>query len=275
MAKQRKICFGYQIEDGEIRVNHLEAKTVDDIYDLYIKGNSYLSISRILNDKGVRYSSKSMWNKNNVGRVLKCNKYLGDDKYSAIISTKLYDMAQNIICGKSVDSNFDCEEEKIIVRNRLYCSNCKSRLNSKYGKWECTKCEQPANIKQGIFYRSLASIFNRLIEDSELIEIPDIITYSPDIGIKRLENEVSRQLGSRDIASDDISKSILELADARYQKCDDGLSGANGRRIKECLKSQKANAELNIELLDNITDRIIVQSDGDFYILLINEQKLR
>ena len=153
MAKQRKICFGYQVESGEIRISHLEAKTVNQIYDLYIKGKSYMAISRILNDKGVRYSSKSMWNKNNVGRVLKCIKYLGDEKYTPIISTKQYDMAQSIISGKCIDSNFDCEDEAIVIRKKLYCSNCESRLNSKYGKWECTKCEQPAGIKQDILYQ--------------------------------------------------------------------------------------------------------------------------
>jgi len=275
MAKQRKICFGYQVEAGEIRVNHLEAKTVNDIYDLYIKGKSYLAISRILNDKGVRYSEKTMWNKNNVGRVLKCINYLGDEKYSTIISEKKHDMAQDIINGKSIDSNFDCDDEAIIIRNKLYCSNCNSKLNSKYGKWKCTKCEQPADIKQDVLYKSLTLIFNRLIEDNEPIEIPDTIPYSPDMRIKRLENELSRQLGSRDIVAEDISKSIFELADVRYQKCDDGMNGANGRRIKEYLVSQKVSEELNTELLDKITDRIIVQSDGDFYILLINGQKLR
>jgi hypothetical protein len=275
MAKQRKICFGYQVKDGEIIVNHLEAKTVNDIYDLYIKGNSYLAISRILNDKSVRYSEKSIWNKNNVGRLLKCIKYLGDEKYSAIISAKKYDMAQDIVSGKCVDSNFDCEDEAIIIRNKLYCSNCNSKLNSKYSRWKCTKCEQPADIQQDVLYRSMTSILNRLIEDNELIDIPDAIPYSPDIEIKRLENELSRQLGSRDIVAEAISKSIFGLADVRYQKCDDGMNGINGRRIKEYLLTKEVSNKLNTDLLDNITDRIIVQPDGDFYILLINGQKIR
>ncbi len=51
MAKQRYTPYGYRIMNGEFMINTNESKIVNMIYDLYIAGNSYLTISRILNEK--------------------------------------------------------------------------------------------------------------------------------------------------------------------------------------------------------------------------------
>ena len=275
MAKQRYTPYGYCIMDGKLMINTNESKIVNMIYDLYLAGNSYLTISRILNEKGIKYSKASMWNKNNVGRIIKKSIYSDDIKYPAIITKDVFIRAQNTAMNNNSKKDYKADEINIELKKLIYCVNCGSKLNSYYDKWICNKCDNPVNIGKNAIREKLPIIYNRLIEDISLIEIPAVIPYASNIEVKRMGNELNRHLDSSELDKAESLQVIYDLADMRFRICDDGSNGRNGIRIKECLQKHHLSGKLNMELIKNITDKIIVQSDGDFYILLKNGQEIK
>lgn len=275
MANQRYIPYGYHIKDGEIQIDYIESEIIKMIFDLYLEGNSYLSISRILNEKEITYSDVSMWNKNNVGRIIKNANYADGAKYTPIITKDIFKKAQSVASDNYSKKNYKADEINVELKKVLYCDSCKSRLNSKYGKWICTKCDTSACITHASMKEGLVKIYNNLIENISLIETPQFTPYAPDMGVKRMENELNRCMDSSDIDKVESLNAIFGLADARYMVCDDGSNGRNGTKIKECLRKHHTNRILDMELVNKTIDKIIVQPDDDFYILLKNGQEIK
>ena len=82
MAWQRKIPFGYQVQNGRINCQPEEAKFVRSIFSHYLLGSSYSQIADEMARQGVRYHQHTaQWNKHMVKRILENERYLGMDGY--------------------------------------------------------------------------------------------------------------------------------------------------------------------------------------------------
>lgn len=67
----RKILYGYQIQQGELVTVSQETAVVERIVTLYIDGLSYQKISDTLNGDGIPFSEETpLWNKHKVKRLL-------------------------------------------------------------------------------------------------------------------------------------------------------------------------------------------------------------
>lgn len=87
MAWQRKIPFGYSIQNGEIIRQTEEEKAVQDIFSRYLLGASYSQIAAEMERQGIRYHQHTpRWNKHMVKRILENPKYLGGDVCPRLIS---------------------------------------------------------------------------------------------------------------------------------------------------------------------------------------------
>ena len=68
----RKILYGYQIQNGEITVVEDEALVVRRVFSLYLGGLSYQRISDTLNGEEIPFCREApLWNKHKVKRLLK------------------------------------------------------------------------------------------------------------------------------------------------------------------------------------------------------------
>ncbi|WP_301018116.1 recombinase family protein [Ruminococcus sp.] len=87
----RRKCFGYtKSEDGALVICPKEAVVVRLIYDLYMEGNSILSITRILEEKGIPTpTGKEKWSNQAIVKILTNEKYVG-----------------NVLLGKSYTEEF-------------------------------------------------------------------------------------------------------------------------------------------------------------------------
>ena len=87
----RRKCFGYsKSEDGELVICPKEAVVVRLIFDLYMEGNSVLSITRILEEKGIPTpTGKKKWSNQAIVKILTNEKYVG-----------------NVLLGKSYTEEF-------------------------------------------------------------------------------------------------------------------------------------------------------------------------
>ena len=66
----RKLPFGYCMQNGQICVADAEAEIVRMIFTSYAEGNSYETLAEWLNDGRHIYFPGKQWNKNTLARIL-------------------------------------------------------------------------------------------------------------------------------------------------------------------------------------------------------------
>lgn len=90
MACNRKLPFGYRMEQGEIKEHPVEAEAVRRIFRRYLAGASYAALVEHLRDTGPAYDEDKPWNKNMVARILENGKYTGGSGFPAVIPPEVY-----------------------------------------------------------------------------------------------------------------------------------------------------------------------------------------
>ena len=94
MASNRKLHFGYQMEQGEIKEHPVEAEAVRDIFRRYLAGASFAALAEHLRDDGPAYDGDKSWNKNMVARILENTKYIGSGGFPALVSAEDFQRTQ-------------------------------------------------------------------------------------------------------------------------------------------------------------------------------------
>ena len=119
MAKNRRIPFGYKMENGEITTEPREVYAVVRIFDEYIGGKSLIDIANMLQAEGIPYHpfEDCKWNKNMVKRILENKRYLGDEKYPQLVDETKFRKANDV---------------KIKRANNLCIDRKSTRLNSSH-----------------------------------------------------------------------------------------------------------------------------------------------
>lgn len=83
----RSIPFGYKIENGEAKIDENSAAQVKALFDAYISG---LTLKEAAEKAGIPGYHTS------IGRILKNQRYLGDDYYPALIDEETFHTAQKL-----------------------------------------------------------------------------------------------------------------------------------------------------------------------------------
>ena len=87
----RKMPYGYQIQNGMIVTQSQEAAGVKRIFSLYLAGKSRDQVADALNTEGCCYSAESpKWDKNRVRQALENPRYMGAHDYPAIIADETF-----------------------------------------------------------------------------------------------------------------------------------------------------------------------------------------
>ncbi len=225
MAKNRTIPFGYMMKNGEIYVNTKEAKIIEEIFSLYLYGNSLLAIADQMSRKGASYNGvNNVWNKNMIKRILENEKYLGTEKYPKIISEEFFNQANEKRKSKAT-SVCMIPEELQEIRSRTYCAECGHKLsriggNSKYERWDCRNpdcCKLEYRLTDQMIIGAVLTVFNTVIANPDLLKSDcEISKYSPTADIIRQQNEISRMMDSADFGFDRIKSEIFGLAEMKY-----------------------------------------------------------
>ncbi|EHJ07403.1 cassette chromosome recombinase CcrA [Staphylococcus simiae] len=135
-AKQGKLItthapFGYRYHNGTFTINKKEALTVKAVFDYYIQGFGYKKIAQFLEENHYLIDRKPyqvrniIINPNYCGRVI--NQYgQFDNIFTAIISTTVYQQAQNIRTNKQLK----CEPSNNQLKQKIKCPFCDSVLTN-------------------------------------------------------------------------------------------------------------------------------------------------
>ena len=74
-----RAAYGYDLIDGQLRINETEAEVVRRIFSLYLQGYGKQAIANILNEDSVpkRYGHKT-WHLYTISYILNNERYMGD-----------------------------------------------------------------------------------------------------------------------------------------------------------------------------------------------------
>ena len=238
--KQRNTPYGYTVRNGENILHPKESPLVRRIFTDYLGGASFLRIAESLTAEMVEFlPDRCDWNKNRIKRILEDTRYLGTNTYPSIIDVDMYRQVQAV-----KDSNNNQNRKKSEIPFRLPCSvNCScgavmkrrsdSRRKLSQQLWKCTDpdCKRIVNMNDDILQANITQLLNRLISNSTIIQAMPVEPDLP-LEVRRLNNEVTRQLDSFEIEKEQVKAAIFSLATEKYRHTD------NKKVISQMLRAE-------------------------------------
>jgi hypothetical protein len=292
--KQRNIPYGYAFKNGENIPHPDESKIVRRIFADYLAGKSLLILAQALTAEGVEFlPGRCDWNKSRVKRILEDTRYYGNDTYPAIIGEDIHRAGKALMRERRTvkDSNNNFNRNQSEIPFRLPCPvecacgakmkrRCDTRRVTSQQLWTCKNpdCKRVININDEALLGEITGLLNRLIHDPSLIRI-SATEPDPPMEVRRLQNEVSRQIDSFDFDKDQVKADIFSLAAEKYRQADDKKIIAQMLRAEfERQRVDAADHPLSLfspELLDRTAIRVQFDETGAAAIVLKNGQHIR
>lgn len=265
----RKILYGYRIQNGDLEVVPEERQTVCRIFTLYNAGASYQNIADTLNRQKIPYCAEvPLWNKHKVKRLLENIHYTGVDGYPILVDTETFQTARDKTAGKTSKRRPRGEKApitRLIPYLRCVCGGKMTRLG---GGWQtsgrlylkCGACGDALTTDMDTAVREAARQFREHVQ-------PEQIAYTPSAEVIRLSNAINRGLEQPD-SPEAVMTMILRGAAARYDCCPDpmpkappdGLTGVNWRQFRQMVSHITVSPDGAVDL--TFTDDERAGKDG-------------
>lgn len=268
----------YRGKDKSLKVDNSTKDIIIRIFEMYLEGKSYQTISNIFNEEKVLYPEKKHWKDSTIEKIINNRIYVGDfEKYKKdkdketelfmdvvppIISRAMWDEVQ---MQKEKNQKAFCRDRVYIFFQKLRCPSCNSIMTckgsggqkKKYIYYHCSNCK--------LYYRE------DLIEDCLIDYLLELVEY--DYNVKKyfypilaekkndetnqIQEEINKLKAQKDRLKKAYMNGILEMEDfsADYNLIDSKLADLEGKQIdaleydKESFNPQHIMAERDIEKL--------------------------
>lgn len=167
--------LGYKLEKGKFTVVPEEAEVVRRIFDLYLAGNGFCKICRMLTDEGIKSYTGKAWNKSTVSEVISNITYTGnlhlqktytenhmtkktmknkgekpmyvvEGNHEAIISQEEFDRLQALRKAKAVGKRGVRSGAAYPFTGLIHCGECgrlfKHKVTKYYESWCCSQYDE-------------------------------------------------------------------------------------------------------------------------------------
>jgi len=228
MAGNRKLPFGYRIEQGKIVVHPKEAEMVTYIFQQYILGASYRILVEHLREQDVSYDQGKLWNKNMVARILENVKYTGQPGWPLIIDTALFERAN------------EKRSSKVTPPQQTDAQKALRRLAGVYS----------SDLEQTVLY-----MLNLLITEPSQIIAPQIPSAN-HIRIAELQSALERELEQRPVNEETAKRLAVELASAQYEGI--GNQEYETARLRRLFRQKASMQTLDAGLLQSAVRKIVI-----------------
>ena len=259
MGKNRRIPFGYMMQNGIITTNPAEVLAVLTIFSEYMAGKSLNAIAQSM---GVPYSDKVVWNKNMVKRVLENEKYLGNDSYPQLISEDVFRAVNE---RKSAKATSLCivPDELQEVRSLTVCKECGKRLfRTKAELWDCRNgsCHSFLfKLTDEMLTGAVLNILNTVIANPSLIEAEATVSeYILTSDIRCKQAEIDRAIDNGTKTAEEIRNDIFRIAEMKYKHCTYNHVNQKTELLKSLVDNRNQLNNLDIGLLRSCVKRITV-----------------
>ena len=204
-----RTILGYDLDkvNHKLVVNEKDAKVVREIFDLYLKEKSLMSVVKILNEKGYRtkqYTSKAnityggiKFKTTNIHLTLNNVLYIGKVKYGgelypgmqeAIVSDEVFNKAQAILASNTIERRKPEKTKNVgLLNGILRCKSCNCAMSYTYTKKGQRKYQYYACMnakKRGYANCPTRSVNAQVIEDAVIDNLRAIAGDSTDEELK-------------------------------------------------------------------------------------------
>lgn len=278
--KNRRLLFGYQILDGELKLDGKESEIVTWIYAKYLQGYSYKQLAEILSGKNVPYrAGEYLWNKNMVQRILNREEYCGDAEYPQIIKRTQYEEVQRIRNRKADQRAVKTEWPKSF-RQKLFCGHCGSRVHrEKSGKEMNWQCQQEGKTTENyildeVLKEKVLKKLNQIIVNPKVLEIPKEQPFKVSLTGLQMNNEILHQIREKTKTEQEIMELIYQAAQEQYKGCSSLDATYNTNKLKELYRQTNVCLKLDFTLIEHSVNRIFLNPDGEIQFEMNNGKLL-
>ena len=210
----RKILYGYQIQDGELSAHPQEAEGVKRTFSLYLSGMTQQQIADALNAEGFPYSEESpVWSRPRVVQTLRNSRYMGEKGYPALVDDETFHAAQAIRADRMRKWG---DHPALCLVRKLRCGHCGHSLRRiSERQWRhtlrfhCDGCGMSVTIPD----TDLLSEVER--QAAEYTPPADAPGYTPSEDTVRLTNAINRGLEKPE-HPEEVTALIMQGISARY-----------------------------------------------------------
>lgn len=280
MAWQRKIPFGYQIQQGEIRFQSQEAEAVRTIFARYLAGDSYLTIAEHLTEHGPRYHAHTQqWNKHMVKRILENAKYIGAEGYPRIVSNEDYLAVQL--------RKIDCTRPEmrppavVPVLNKTVCAVCgfpmrRDTRNHRRPRWQCQNpdCRQTVSISDESLTELITQQLRELAKAPHLLPPPSTDQVCPSIDSVRLQNELTLALNRNAENPEYIKALVLGTAAQKYEQLPDPTPAHDFEVLMSRLETDPTDANALADLFSTAVSAVRLAPDRSITLELAHNKSV-
>lgn len=239
----RKIPFGYRMEQGKAVIHPTESEIVSTIFRQYTAGASYLDIVATLKAQPVLYDAERLWSKSMVARILGDRRYTGEDGFPALLDEETFQRAARKRATKQTPIQ-RTEAQKILRR----------LSGQKMGKTA---------------ENQVLALLNHLISDPSLIQQP-LKEAGPQAEVAKLERELETLLEHQPIDEEAARNLTRQIAAAQYAAILD--EEYETLRLRRLFSQAEPMETLDAALLKNTVSHIWLTYGGIAGIQLKNGQ---
>lgn len=281
--KARNIPYGYHYINGTIETHPQESTIVKELFNDYLHGKSLLQISEYLTNHDVEYApGVTAWNKGKIKRILEDERYLGNEQYPAIISPEIRRSIIQIRDSKNNQKTTNKQAQIFHLNVPVRCPKCNGLMYRRVDnrlvratKWICknNNCLQSIAKTDDTFINEIAMLMNDIINNPNIIDIPDKKESNPSIEQIRLYNESSKLFNCAQVDRDQVKTKLLEYASLKYQELDSAVCIA--RRLKDTFIAASRLTNFCPLLFEKTVDEIKLYTDENIGIILTNKQEIK
>lgn len=243
MGTNRTQPFGYRMEYGKVTIDPDESRWVIYIYEQYILGESFKSLSDTLCGTGIHYDGDKPWNKNMVARILQDRRYTGDGRYPPIIDICIF---QQVVQKR----NKKVAGSKVTNAQKILKKKSSGRITP--------------HLEHEVLY-----LLNGLAGKPERIEIPNVPIKGSSI-VEALQVELEELLGMLPVDETQVRQKLTETTVAMYEAIDPREYETH--RLKRIFGSEQIRTELDGTLLKQTVTAVTVDGLGKVRVRLKNDQ---
>ena len=256
MAWQRKIPFGYEIRDGQIRPHPQEGEAVRHIFGQYLAGASLLTIAEGMTGRGPRYHQHTPeWNKHMVKRVLENARYTGTDGYPPLVSGADFAAAREQRGARNTYAPLPAGIRPI--QDKAVCGLCGARQirgHRTHGRvhWKCQNadCGQSVSLSDETLAAMVERRLRALARMPHLLTAPEPQRAASGLDAIRRQNELTQALNRGGESSRYMKSLILAAAAQRYSQIPDPTPAHRLGQLRARLEEGSADGETLSALLE-------------------------
>ena len=239
----RKLPFGYRMEQGKAVIHPAESEIVAVIFRQYIAGASYLDIVATLKAQPVLYDTERLWSKSMVARILGDRRYTGEDGFPAILDEETFQRATR---------------KRATKQTPIRRTDAQKVLRQLSGQKVSKNAEN-----------QVLTLLNSLISTPDLIQQPPEPANS-QAEINELERELETLLEHQPIDEEASRNLTRQIAAAQYATIPD--EEYETLRLRRVLSPAEPMEELDAALLKNTVSHIQLTYGGIAHIQMKNGQ---